>query len=53
MAEIDHAEVTAVRMTRDNLEVTVVGAGVGGGFSNTNELKVMNYREAMKSKRAA
>ena len=53
MAEIDHAEVTAVRITRDNLEVTVVGAGVGGGFSNTNELKVMNYKEAMKSKRAA
>ena len=53
MAEIDHAEVTAVLMTRDNLEVTVVGAGVGGGFSNTNELKVMNYREAMKSKQAA
>ena len=43
MAEIDHVEVTAVLMTRDNLEVTVVGAGVGGGFSNTNELKVMKY----------
>jgi hypothetical protein len=24
-----------------------VGAGVGGGFKNTSELKVMNYKEAV------
>ena len=27
----------------------MVGAGVGGGFDSTSELKVMNYREAMLS----
>jgi hypothetical protein len=26
-----------------------VGAGIGGGFINTNELHVMNYQEAMKT----
>ena len=30
-------------------EMSLVGAGVGGGFGHTDELKVMNYREAMKS----
>eukprot|EP00956_Cyclotella_meneghiniana_P008481 scaffold11431_cov23-Cyclotella_meneghiniana.AAC.2 len=30
-------------------ELSLVGAGVGGGFDHTDELKVMNYREAMKS----
>ena len=29
-------------------ELAGVGAGVGGGFSNTGELKVMKYEEAMK-----
>ena len=31
-------------------ELILVGAGLGGGFVNTNELKVMNYKEAMKGK---
>ncbi len=30
-----------------NLEFANVGAGVGGGFDNTKELKVMNYKEAI------
>ena len=29
------------------LEYAMVGVGIGGGFQNTNELKVMKYREAM------
>jgi len=28
-------------------EFANVGAGVGGGFENTKELKVMNYKEAI------
>ena len=28
-------------------EVMAVGAGIGGGFENTNELKVMKFNEAM------
>ena len=30
-------------------ESSLVGAGVGGGFDHTDELRVMNYRQAMKS----
>ncbi len=30
-----------------NLEFANLGAGVGGGFDNTKELKVMNYKEAI------
>ena len=28
-------------------EITCVGAGIGGGFSNTKELHVMKYKQAM------
>ena len=44
MAELDNTEVKA-----ESMELALVGAGIGGGFANTNELKVMNYREAMQS----
>jgi histone deacetylase 1/2 len=30
-------------------EVCCVGAGIGGGFENTNELKVMKFKEAMQT----
>lgn len=30
-------------------ELSLVGAGIGGGFTNTNELHVMKYNEAMAS----
>ena len=52
IAELDSDEVMAVELTTENLELSLVGAGLGGGFSNTSELKVMNYREAMASKDA-
>ena len=29
------------------LELSAVGAGLGGGVLNTAKLKVMNYKEAM------
>ena len=29
------------------MELILVGAGGGGGFENTKELKVMNYKQAM------
>ena len=29
------------------MELILVGAGAGGGFENTKELKVMNYKQAM------
>ena len=28
-------------------EIALIGAGVGGGFTNTHELHVMKYREVM------
>ena len=34
-------------------ELALVGAGIGGGYENTSELRVMNYKEAMSSKDAA
>jgi len=34
----------------ENEEIACVGSGVGGGFSNTSELKVMKYKETMKTK---
>jgi hypothetical protein len=56
MAELDNAELAAAAITAENLELmyeaketAAVGAGIGGGFTNSSELKVMNYREAMKS----
>ena len=30
-------------------EIAAVGAGVGGGFTHTSELHVMNYNQAMES----
>ena len=44
MVELDNNEVIA-----EGRELALVGAGIGGGFVNTNELKVVNYREAMQS----
>ena len=35
-----------------NIEFELVGAGIGGGFSHTSELKVMNYKQAMAGKDA-
>ena len=37
MVELDNNEVIA-----EGRELALVGAGIGGGFANTNELKVMN-----------
>ena len=39
-----------VEITTENLEPLLVGAGLGHGFTNTAELKVMNYQDAMKCK---
>ena len=43
LAELDQSEIAAV-------EFSCVGAGVGGGFTDSSKLKVMNYHQAMKSK---
>jgi hypothetical protein len=35
-------------MAASNVEMGFMGAGIGGGFINTQELHVMKYNEAMK-----
>ena len=43
LSEPDNEEIAAFKLI-------LVGAGMGGGFENTTELKVMNYKEATKGK---
>ena len=52
LAELDHEEVNSTEVMAAGLEAVTVGAGVGGGFKNTAELKVMNYKQAMASDQA-
>ena len=47
MAEIDQTELSTTYVVAEGHELSAAGAGLGGGFSNTSELKVMNYKEAM------
>ena len=45
---VDPDEVSLLAMHHmQTSELANVGAGVGGGFENTKELKVMNYKEAI------
>jgi hypothetical protein len=45
---IDENEVKILQMLNDSVsEYIIVGAGVGGGFTKTNELCVMKYHEAI------
>ena len=48
LAKLDNEEL-ANTIEVENLyaEVKSVGAGLGGGFTNTNELNVMKYQEAV------
>lgn len=51
LAELDNAEVlqNLYEFSLVQLEPLLVGAGVGGGFEHTDELKVLKYRQAMAS----
>ena len=49
MNDFDDSEVAALAGSDTAEEVACVGAGVGGGFENTSELKVLKYNEAMKN----
>jgi hypothetical protein len=45
---VDLREITLLAMHHmQSAEFANIGAGVGGGFKNTKELKVMNYKEAV------
>ena len=41
-----------IEQAMSNQEILAVGAGIGGGFDNTSELRPMKYKEAMKTKDA-
>ena len=47
MAALDHAELAATYFLLRKMELALIGAGVGGGIKNTNELKVLNFKKAM------
>ena len=50
MMELDEEEIdTEMDISTTYIEYANVGAGVGGGYENTNELKPMTYAQAMKS----
>ena len=47
--DFDEDEVACTAGSQVAYEIATVGAGVGGGFDHTTELKVLNYEEAMQS----
>jgi hypothetical protein len=49
--ELTPAEDRYYEATRELNEMALIGAGIGGGFVNTEELHVMNYNEAIQSEK--
>ena len=49
--EFDTNEVIAMTGASIEDDIATVGAGVSGEFTNTHELHVMKYKEAMQKKR--
>jgi hypothetical protein len=48
---INESKVKVLHMHNDCVSNTInIGAGIGGGFINTNELCVMKYHEAINSR---
>ena len=48
LAEFDHDKMGLMtKVVNANVEFNNVGAGLGGGFKNTNELRPMKYKEAI------
>ena len=50
--QAQEGEEAAAQRTVRNAEFACVGAGIGGGFQNTKELRVMKYNEAIDSEDA-
>ena len=48
LAEVDNKELrTNIKIENFYLEIESVGANMGGGFTNTNELKIKKYQEVL------
>ena len=52
MAELELEEMHMHELSAQDLELSAVGAGVGGGFKSTDKLRVVNYKEVINSKDA-
>ena len=50
MVELEHEKIHMPKLSTLYLELSEVGAGVGGGFKSIDDLKVMNYKEVWKRK---
>ncbi len=53
MVELDNAEIATAAVAEENIEISLVGAEVRGGFDKSSKLKVMNYQEAIQRPNAA
>jgi hypothetical protein len=49
MAELYHGKVVNMYMALQSMEVALIRAGVGIGISHMSQLKVLNYKKAMRS----
>ena len=49
MADLDQLELTVIYMSIRHMEFSLVEAGVGGGIKHTKELRVLNFKKAMKT----
>ena len=49
MAELEQLELTAINMSIRSIELSLVGAGVRGGIKHTKDLRVLNFKKAMRS----
>ena len=49
MAELDKVELVNMYLSLRSMELALIGASVGGGIKHTSELKVLNYKMAMRS----
>jgi len=47
LAETYSDEVMGVEVTPKNIELSLVGVGLGGRFANAADLKGISYKEAM------
>jgi hypothetical protein len=49
MEELDKVELANMYMSLRSMELALIGAGVGGGSKHISELKVLNYKKAIRS----
>jgi hypothetical protein len=46
MAELGKVELANIYLSLQSMELSLIGAGGGGGIKHTSELKVLNYKKA-------